>query len=99
MSNYQVIEDNAGGMFLFFFNADGSVALGVENIEHAQPGDLDNVTLTEAKTWDSHLDDPQAHYDDLTSHQIGWEIVADQSGVYPDRMGRAAEIVYRIESE
>jgi len=96
--NYQVIEDNAGGMYLFFFKGD-KVVLGLENIEFAQPGDLDNITLKEAKTWESRLDDPQAHYDDLTSHEFGWQVVADQDGVYPDRMGRAAEIVFSVESE
>lgn len=94
---YQVIEDNAGGMFLFFWR-DGKMVLGLENIEHATPHDLDNITYRDANTWDSQLDDPQEVYDSITSHEFGWKVVADNRGVYPDRMGRAAEIIYGIES-
>lgn len=96
-NNYQVIEDNAGGMYLFFFGPDDQVILGVENIEYAQPGDLDQITLDEARTWDSQLTDPQAHYDELTSFDLGWSIVADQNGVYSTYMGRAARIVFGVE--
>lgn len=95
--NYVVIEDNAGGMYLFFFSPNDEVILGLENIEFAQPGDLDGITLDEAQTWERQLDDPQAHYDDITSFEFGWSVVADQDGVYPDRMGAAAQIVYAID--
>lgn len=99
MSNkYQVIEDNGGGMYVFFFDGD-RVILGIENVEYAQPGDLDNINLDEVETWDSQLDDPQAAYDNITSFEFGWSVVSDQDGVYPDRMGRAAEIVFQIEAE
>jgi hypothetical protein len=94
MDTYQVIEDNAGGMYLFFFDGN-KVILGVENIEFVTPGDLDNVTLDEAKTWDSQLDNPQSHYDNITSYEFGWQVVADQNGIYPAAMGRAAQIAYR----
>jgi hypothetical protein len=94
---YQVIEDNGGGLFIFFFDGNDSVVLGVENLEFAQPGDLDNPSLSEAKSWDSQLDNPQAHYDDITGRQFGYEVVADQHGVYPSRMGRAAQIIFRVE--
>lgn len=93
---FKVIEDNAGGMYLFFFSGD-TVILGVENIELATPGDLDNITLDEAKTWDSQLSDPQVTYDDITSHEFGWKVVADDKGIYPERMGRAAQRVYQVE--
>lgn len=97
MGNYQVIEDNGGGMYLFFFDGDDKVVLGLENIEFAAPGDLDNITLDEAQTWDSQLDNPQAAYDDITRYEFGWKVVADQNGVYPDGMGRAAQIVYGVD--
>lgn len=93
---YQVIEDNAGGMYLFFFQND-KVILGIENIEFVTVGDLDNVTLDEAKTWDSQLDNPQEDYDNITSYDFGYNVVADQNGIYPDKMGRAAQIVFGIE--
>jgi hypothetical protein len=96
MTNYQVIEDNGGGMYLFFFNKRGRVILGLENIEHVEPGDLRGISLKEAKTWDSKLAKPQKHYDSIASFEFGCQIVADQDGVYPDRMGRAAQIAFEI---
>lgn len=96
---YQVLEDNAGGMHLFFFTEDGQVILGVENIEHVQPGDLDNVTLENARTWDSQIENSQKAYGEMVGFEFGYQVVADQYGVYPDRMGRAAQRVYGIETE
>ncbi len=98
MTTYDVIEDNAGGMFLFFFD-NGNVILGVENIEHAEPGDLDSITLEDARYWDSQLDDPQGAYDDITGHQFGWNVVANHRRQYPARMGRAAQRVFGIDAE
>ena len=94
--NYQVIEDNGGGMSLFFFEKD-KVILGFTDIEFIEPGDLDEVTLNDALDWDNKLPDPQAIYDNITSYEFGWDVVADQDGIYPERMGAAARIVYRIE--
>lgn len=96
---YQVIEDNGGGMYLFFFDNAGDVILGLENIEFATPGDLEGITPAKAKGWDSKLEDPQAHYDNITSYQFGWQIVADTDGVYPEHMGRAAQILFRVEGD
>jgi hypothetical protein len=94
---YEVIEDNAGGMYLFFFDIDGRVILGLESIEHAEAGYLDYITFSEAKTWDSQLGDPQATYDNLTAYEFGWKVVAQDGEIYPERMGRAAQIVYGVD--
>ncbi|MHC4195611.1 MAG: hypothetical protein ACYSQZ_06675 [Planctomycetota bacterium] len=91
MKQYQVIEDNGGNMYLFFFN-EGKVILGL-------PGDLDNISFNDALDWDNPLSDPQAVYDNIISYEFGWDVVADQDGIYPDLMGRAAQIVYHIETE
>ena len=97
--DYQVIEDNSGSMYLFFFDKNDKPILGIENIEYAQPGDLDNITLSEARTWDSQLFQPGKAYNNITSFNFGWQVVADQDGVYPDRMGRAAQILFKIDAE
>jgi hypothetical protein len=97
---YQVIEDNAGGMHLFFFDDDNNVILGLENMEYCQPGDLDGITFDEARTWsDNHLENPQFYYDNITSFEFGYSVVADQDGINIDEMGRAAQLVFGIEAE
>src|SRR5690606_36866251 len=40
------------------------------------------------------FDDPQAAHARLTGHEPGWTVVADQDGVYYDRMGEAAKRVF-----
>lgn len=96
MSKHEVIEDNGGGIYLFVFDDDGQVARGIGNLEYAQPGDLDN--LDDAAGWEGGLDDPQAAYKSITSYQFGWQVIADQNGVYPERMGRAGRILFEIKS-
>jgi hypothetical protein len=95
---YQVIEDNGGNMYLFFFEED-KVILGFTDIEFVEPGDLDNISLNDALDWDNPLSDPQKVYNNIISYEFGWDVVADQDGIYPDLMGRAAQIVYHIETE
>ena len=50
------------------------------------------------RTWEGKLDDPRPVYDafraDWTSH-----VVADDLGVYPDRMGRAAMRYFGVSNE
>lgn len=96
---YRVVEDNAGGMYLFLFGNNNEVMLAFENIEFVEPGDLDNIVLSEIEGWDSQLENPQKVYGDLLSNRFGWSIVADQDGVYADNMGRAAQRVYGIEGD
>jgi len=33
-------------------------------------------------------------YDELTSSEHGWQIIADDAGVYPERIGVAGRIVF-----
>lgn len=35
-------------------------------------------------------------YDNITSFEHGWKIVADNYGIYPDRMGNAAYMEFGI---
>lgn len=93
---YQVIEDNGGGVYLFVFGEAGAVTQVIGNLEYAEPGSLDNLSLDEARTWEGLLDDPQAAYDDLAKFDFGWQVIADQDGVYPDRMGRAGQRLFQV---
>lgn len=92
---YQYIEDNGGGLYLFVFDGD-TLAAGIGNLEYAGGGEGAEVqaelradAVEAVRTWEGRLDDPRTVYDafcaDWTSH-----VVADERGVYPDRMGRAA---------
>jgi hypothetical protein len=45
--------------------------------------------------WESQIDNPQAAYNELTGFDFGHEVVADQFGIYPDRMGRSAQILFK----
>lgn len=52
-----------------------------------------------ATDWDGNEDNPQAVYDNIVSFEYGWEIVADNDGIYPDKMGGAACLEFGIEME
>ena len=99
-NRYEVIEDNGGGMYLFVFDDTDQAVLGIENIEYCTPGYLTPpLDMADVTGWDSQLDDPQAVYKNITSYEFGWAIVADQNGIYPHQMGRAAQIVYQINND
>ena len=97
--NYQVIEDGGGSVYLFVFAEDGQVIHGIGNLEYAQPGELDNLDVTDVAGWEGHLDDPQDGYDSLTGFPFGWQVIADQNGRYPERMGRAGQILFQVEGD
>lgn len=52
-----------------------------------------------ATDWDGNENNPQAVYDNIVSFEYGWEIVADNDGIYPDKMGCAACLEFGIEME
>jgi hypothetical protein len=52
-----------------------------------------------ATDWDGNENNPQAVYDNIVSFEYGWEIVADNDGIYPDKMGCAARLEFGIEME
>lgn len=93
---YEVLEDSGGGLHLAVFSGGECVyfSSGFEQM----PEDL-NLCLDALEKGES-VDDwetncpadytPQEMYDKLTSCEYGWEIVADETSVYPDRMGSAA---------
>ena len=96
---WQVIEDNGGGLHLAVFEG-GRVIFYGHGYEHNEDGlradlkALQNGEDPRIDAWEMPVDDPQAAYDDLTSREHGWQVVADQDGVYHDRMGAAARRVF-----
>jgi hypothetical protein len=98
---YQVIEDNGGGLTLVVFGGSGNVEYLHDGYEY-NPGQLqqDLKALRDgddpANDWEGNAEDPQAMYDNITSYEYGWEIVADNDGIYPDKMGAAARIEFNV---
>lgn len=99
---YQVIEDNGGGLTLVIFDSQNAVVYLHDGYEY-NPGQLteDLKALrhypSPLSDWEGNSGTPQADYDNLTSYEYGWQIVADNEGIYPDVMGAAARIEFGVE--
>lgn len=105
MRKYEVIEDNGGGLTLVVFNNNDQVDYLHTGYEYASPGTLlDDLKSLEngdnpAIDWEGNEDNPQSVYDNITSFTYGWEIVADNNGMYPCKMGYAACREFGIHKE
>src|SRR5690606_37852810 len=90
---------NGGGLHLAVFEG-GRVIFYGHGYEHNEDGlradlkALQNGEDPRIDAWEMPVDDPQAAYDDLTSREHGWQVVADQDGIYYARMGEAAKRVF-----
>jgi len=94
--DFEVIEDNGGGLTLAVFNENGLVEYLHTGYEYSPGNLLDDLRALKSgdnpvEEWDGNEDDPQGIYDDLISDiPCGCQIVADSKQIYPDRMGFAA---------
>ena len=102
--SYQVLEDNGGGLHLAVFSGDECIyyASGLEHLPVADVQEMFQALRDGAhpvdEGWESDLPDgytPQQLYDELTSYEYGWEIIADDAGVYPERMGAAGRTAFQ----
>ncbi|MGC9189865.1 MAG: hypothetical protein ACP5GG_04025 [Conexivisphaera sp.] len=107
-TEYQVIEDNAGGLALYVFG-EGGIDGGVVVFAHTSyeyhkgqlSADLDNLDAGgDVSLWDGNEEDPQALYDDLDKFESGWQKVAEGFGgkryLYPELMGLAARFEFGL---
>lgn len=104
---YQVIEDDAGNLFLAVFDGDDDNCIWFAHSYELNPDGLreDIAALKEgshpiADRWESNLPDcctAQQIYDELTGYEYGWEIIADDAGVYPERMGAAGRAAFGLD--
>ena len=89
--NWQVIEDDGGTLHLAVF--DGDKAIYFSSGQEIHGALLDDLAALrggdDTSSWERQTDDPQAAYDELTAYGSGWTVIADQDGVYVDRMGAA----------
>lgn len=107
MKKYQVIEDNGGGLTLIVYGENGEIEYIHTGYEY-YPGQLlnDLEALKDgddpARDWDGNdlYTTGMEHPEELESwfpweqKGIGWEVVADNDGVYPEEMGEAASIEF-----
>lgn len=109
MKKFEVIEDNGGGLTLVVFDAEGKVDYihsGYEYVQGQLKNDLEALRNGDnpVEDWDGNCGgseweygtNPQALYDDITSCEYGWKIVADNEGVYHEKMGCAAHEEFNI---
>ena len=95
IKKYEVLENNAGGLTLVVFGKNGLVEYIHSGYEYV-PGSLkrDIQSLEDgddpAVEWEGNAENPQAEYEEIVSFENGFEVVADNDGIYPDRMGAAA---------
>ena len=99
---YQVIEDNGGNLYLAIFDDDSCIWFDY-GFECDPDGLRENIAALHDGAhpvkdgWMSNIPDdytPQQLYNELTSHEYGWEIIADDAGIYPDRMGASGRMAF-----
>jgi len=96
--HFEVIEDNSGGLQLFVYGDNGDVVYAASDFEYV-PGDLAeamkalwNGADPIADDWDIQYKDPQEFRNGFTEQSQrngGWELVADENGVYELMSGAA----------
>lgn len=104
MRKYKVIEDNGGGLTLVVFGENGEVKYLCDGYQFREKGSLINDINAlkngeDPSYWDGNVDDPQAAYDEINSFDFGFEVVADEDGIYPNKMGVAASLEFGIDEQ
>ena len=103
---YQVLEDNGGGLHLAVFSSDDECIWWGSGYEHSPDRLPEDIAALQDGAdpvqdgWEPDLPDgctPQQLYDELTSYEYGWEIIADELDTYPWRMGAAGKRTFRLD--
>ena len=103
--NYVVIEDNASGLHLAVFDGDKCIWYG-SNYQHNLDRLREDITALRdgadpvREGWESDLAEgytAQEVYDEITSPDYGWSIIADEVNIYPDYMGVMGRIAFEID--
>lgn len=112
---FNVVEDNAGGLTLVIFDKNDEIEFITTNFEYAPGSLISALEKLsygdDISYWESNLidDDFECSFvknpkcfeswlpDDF--HRIGWDIIADNDGIYPESMGTAGQIEFGIRRE
>lgn len=98
-----IIEDNGGGLTLVVFDDNGSISYlrtGYEYILGRLTNDLIELANgSDPSTWYNCEENPEEIYNDFLFHEYGWEIIADNDGLYSDKMGAAGRLEFGIVKE
>lgn len=112
MKKYKVFETNAGCLVLVVFAQDGETIDYIHfGYEYARGELLESLRLIKegadpARQWDGN----DLHSDEMENPEIlenwfpaedegtGWNIVADNDGIYPHKMGTAAKFEFTVKS-
>lgn len=98
-----IIEDNCGGLTLVVFDDNGSISYlrtGYEYILGQLTNDLIELANgSDPSTWYNCEENPEEIYNDFLSHEYGWEIIADNDGLYSSKMGAAGRLEFGIVKE
>ena len=102
--SYQVLEDNGGGLHLAIFDNNECIWFG-SSYEFIPDNLREDIAALQDGAdplqdgWESYLPDgytPQRLYEEFTSHKYGWQIIADETNIYPHRMGIAGRIAFEL---
>jgi hypothetical protein len=104
--SYQVLEDNGGGLHLAVFN-DNECIWFASSYEFIPDNLREDIAALQDGAdplqdgWEFYLPDgytPRQLYDEFTSHGYGWQIIADETNIYPHRMGAAGRIAFGLDN-
>ena len=104
--SYQVLEDNGGGLHLAVFN--GSECIWFSSGYQFLPADNLQADIKALQAganplqdgWETYIPEgytPQRLYDEFTNFKWGWQVIADETGIYPERMGVAGRMAFELE--
>jgi hypothetical protein len=78
--------------------------LQIAQAEYAEPGEwhaikrrLNRNPVREVSSWYRNITNPQKSYNDMARYKFGYKIVCKDGKLYPDEMGRAAQIYFGLE--
>lgn len=101
MKRYEVIEDNGGGLTLVIFDKKDRVEYLHTDYEYVKRQLIDDLKALKdgdnpIEDWEGNEENPQIVYENIISFEYGWKVIANNDGIYPDKMGITASLEFEI---